>query len=487
MNKPEISHRESLDGGPRCLRILLVSTADLSGGAEISAWHLFNAYRRQGHNCRLAVGNKRSNDPDVVSIPKDSCRNAWARLWIDAQKKLVSLAADRRGVTRLQNLLRLIGEPHRWLERKRGYEDFDFPASWRLLQLAQSPDIVHCFNLHGGYFDLRVLPWLSRQQPVILDLRDAWLLSGHCAHSFGCERWKTGCGECPDLTIYPAIARDGTATNWRRKREIYSQSQVYVCTPCQWLMRKVEKSMLAPAIIESRVIPTGVDINVFHPADKSAMRSALNLPQEAKILLFAANGIRRNIWKDYNTLQAAVIQIAERLREAKIHLIALGEEGSTERVDAAVVHFVAHQKNPEDVARYYQAADVYVHAARVDTFPRTVLEALACAVPVVASQVGGIAEQIKGWQGLNCYSELNCHSVDDATGVLVPIGAPEAIAESVQRLLTDETLRWRISKNAATDARERFNLERQAARYLDWYEELTDKNAARPSRITSAL
>jgi glycosyltransferase involved in cell wall biosynthesis len=326
-----------------------------------------------------------------------------------------------------------------------------------------------------------LLPWLSRKKPLILDLRDAWLLSGHCAHSFGCERWKTGCGACPDLTIYPAIDHDGTAYNWRRKRDIYAQSRIYVCTPCQWLMRKVEQSMLAPAVIESRIIPTGVDLNVFRPADKLAVRRALNLPQEAKILLFAANGVRRNIWKDYSALQAAVILIAKQLREERIHLVALGEGSSTEQIGGAVVHFVAHQKDPKDVARYYQAADVYVHAAKADTFPRTVIEALACALPVVGTEVGGIPEQIKGWQGLNCYSELNCHSMDDATGVLVPAGNPAAIADSVQNFLTDEPLHCQISKNAWRDARERFDLEQQTARYLDWYKELTGKAVASPS------
>jgi hypothetical protein len=58
----------------------------------------------------------------------------------------------------------------------------------------------------------------------MLTLHDAWLLSGHCAHSFDCQRWKTGCGECPDLDVYPASPRDATACNWRRKREILAEA-----------------------------------------------------------------------------------------------------------------------------------------------------------------------------------------------------------------------------------------------------------------------
>jgi len=69
---------------------------------------------------------------------------------------------------------------------------------------------------------------------------------------------------------------------------------------------------------------------------------------------------------------------------------------ATERIGQAEVKFVPYQSSPEDVAKYYQIADVYVHAARADTFPNTVLEALACGAPVVATAVGGIPEQIKG-------------------------------------------------------------------------------------------
>ena len=109
--------------------------------------------------------------------------------------------------------------------------------------------------------------------PTVLTLHDAWLLSGHCAHSFDCERWKTGCGECPDLTIEPAIRRDATADNWVRKRDIYARSRLYVATPSPWLMGRVEQSMLAPAVEQARVIPNGVDLSVFRPADKRSIRA----------------------------------------------------------------------------------------------------------------------------------------------------------------------------------------------------------------------
>ncbi|MCZ7547074.1 MAG: glycosyltransferase [Anaerolineae bacterium] len=242
------------------------------------------------------------------------------------------------------------------------------PGTRRLLQLPpQKPDIVHAHNLHGDYFDLRALPWLSEQTPVVLTLHDAWLLSGHCAHAFACTRWETGCGQCPDLTIPPAIARDATAFNWRRKRRVYARSRLYVATPSRWLMDRVARSMLAPAIAEARVIPNGVDLTVFAPADRRAARAALGLPPDDTTLLFMAQP--ENPWKDHATLRAALPRIAERLRGAAVRFVALGMDAPAEQIGAAALTYAPFTRDPATLARYYQAADVYMHATKADTFP----------------------------------------------------------------------------------------------------------------------
>jgi glycosyltransferase involved in cell wall biosynthesis len=383
-------------------------------------------------------------------------------MWHKVQGRLQRLGI--RGAPRVAGWLALLGEPQRFLDKYRGVEDFHYPGTASLLDLVpHRADVVHAHNLHGEYFDLRYLPWISQRVPVVLTLHDAWLLSGHCAHSFECERWKTGCGECPDLTIYPAIRRDATAHNWERKRDVYAKSRFYVATPSQWLMEKVEQSMLAPAVVDARVIPNGVDLSVFQPADRQAGREAMGIPSDARVLLFTANVIRRNIWKDYETMRAAIALVAERLERGAVLFIALGEDAPTERIGSGEVRFVAYLKDPEAVASYYQAADVYVHAAHADTFPNTVLEALACGTPVVATSVGGIPEQIE----------------EGVTGFLTPPGDARAMTARIVQLLSDNALRERFAAAAADSARRRFDLTSQVDSYLAWYWELTSRHRSR--------
>jgi glycosyltransferase involved in cell wall biosynthesis len=463
----------------RQLRVLHVSTADRSGGAERMAWSLFRAYRERGHKSWLAVGYKKTDDPDVLVIPNGDRRlPLWHRADDGVQRGVSWLANNIPGGWRLRNYYKALRHPRQAIEQSLGLESFHHPGTWKILNLLPGkPDVLHCHNLHGYYFDLRVLPWLSRQVPVILTLHDTWLLSGHCAHSLDCERWRTGCGRCPYPSIYPAIRRDATAYNWRRKQKIYTKSRFYVTTPSQWLMRKVEQSMLAPAVVEARVIANAVDLSVFRPYDRQQARMGLSLPPNpnTKILLFSANGIRRNRWKDYQTMRAAVALVAECLQGQEVLFIALGEDAPAERIGQAEIRFVPYQKDLGTVARYYQAADVYVHAARAEVWGLTITEALACGTPVVATAVGGISEQVKELEssdGAFGHLDLTRYGLNDATGILVAAGDARGMAFGVERLLRDKSLRLRMGENAARDAVKRFDLQRQADDFLRWYQEI---------------
>jgi glycosyltransferase involved in cell wall biosynthesis len=463
--------RSPTDAMPERRNILQVSTADERGGAEGVARNLLREYRARGHRSQMAVGFKCTDEPDVFVIPNDAERNAWGRFWLSASARLGSNGA--RGSRRAAHLAYMIGRPAKQVNQWLGIEDFQFAGTRRIVAMADGPDIVHCHNLHGGYFDLRALQWLSSQLPVVITMHDAWLLSGHCVHSFDCERWETGCGSCPDLTLYPAVSRDATAHNWKRKRRIYAASKLNVATPCQWLMDKVKRSILTEGTESARVIPHGVDLKHFRPIPRSEARAHLGLADDVDVLLFAANGVRRNVWKDYVTMRAAVGRVAEQMRGRNIVFIALGDVGPSEAIGAAEVRFVPYQRDPDAVARYYSAADLYIHGTRADTFPNVILEALACGTPVIGTAVGGVPEQIKGYGALGSrVHPLNTHTGNEATGMLVPAGEPEAMAHGISSMLLDTALRRALSANAVEDARQRFDLQRQVTDYLQWYCEI---------------
>jgi glycosyltransferase involved in cell wall biosynthesis len=225
-------------------------------------------------------------------------------------------------------------------------------------------------------------------------------------------------------------------------------------------MQKVQASPIFAGVAGARVIPNGVDLALFRPAPRERVRAELGLDPEGRVLLFAANGIRKNPFKDFETLRATLARLGARHLGEKVLFLALGEAAPPERVGDALLRFVPLERDPARVARYYQAADLYLHAAREDTFPSTILEALACGTPVVATSVGGIPEQVD----------------DGRTGFLVEARDAEALARGAHTLLVDADRRARMSAAAREAACDRFDLDRCASEYLSWYRALTCKS-----------
>ncbi len=465
---------------PGPLRIVQVNTSDIGGGAERVALQLHAEYRRAGHDAQLAVGFRRSNAAGVFRLRHEDAAppsRAWAWQAFAALQPLYRRVPGGRALCRAAHWL---AAPEGRIARRAGFEDFDYPGAWTLP--AANADVIHAHNLHGGYFDLRAVPTLSRCTPFVLTLHDAWLAAGHCAHSLGCERWRSGCGDCPDLGIYPAIRHDQTAANWRRKREILAASQIHLAAPSRWLMERFDWLIAHRSVLSHRVIPNGVDRRIFRPASepRAALRSRLQLPRDAHIVLFAANGLRRNRFKDLDTLRAAVARASTRL-ETPLLLLALGEAGADERLERAHVRYLPPTADPSTVASLYQAANLYLHAAHADTFPNTILEALACGTPCVATAVGGIPEQI-----------VDLHAArgsDQPTGRLVPPRDSPALAAAIGELLTNDNLWQRLAQNAAADAALRFDLEAQARAYLDWFREIlaAERSLAQPHGASRPL
>ena len=408
----------------RPLTVVQLSTFDTGGGAEKAAFSLHRIYREMGHRSILVVGGKRADDPDVLAIDNSG---RWRGLG------LVKAAAEK--------LL--------------GWQYLSFPGSGRLAELVGRPwDVLHAHNLHGGYFDLAALPALSRLAPTILMMHDNWLQTGHCACHLACPRWQTGCGRCPDLGIYPGIPRDGTRFNWRRKRRLLCSSRLWLTAPSQSLLDEAQRSLLAGK--PARLVRNGVDLEVFSPGSRSEARTALGLPQDAPLLLFAATDALTNPFKDGATLLAALTQLVR--SKPGVRLVALGGRTMPEGYQPLANSVIARpfEADPRKVTLYYRAADVLAHATRADSAPLSILESLACGLPVVASRVGGIPEYVE----------------DGKTGLLVPPGQAPALAAALRRVIEDRALAAELSRNGLAAARQRYHLRDQARSYLEWYREL---------------
>jgi glycosyltransferase involved in cell wall biosynthesis len=368
------------------------------------------------------------------------------------------------GVWRMRHGLNNAADGHYRIEQEHGYEHCHDPGTYRLFNLPpERPDILHMHNLHGYYFDLRALPWLSRRVPVIVNLRDGWLLGGHCACPIECERWRTGCGDCPHLDGYPAVKRDATAVNWQRRRAIFARSRLYVTAPSQWLMDRAQASTLNG--VEYRMIPNGIDLTVFNPGNRSAAREALALPQDAHIVLLSSH----SKFMDYPTMETALARLRS-IGRSPLLFICLGSKAESRRIGEGQIVSVPVVEDAARLAQYYRASDVFLLAKKYEAFGKMVAEAMACGTPVVATAVGGIPEIVE----------------DGTSGYLTPQADSGAMAEAVQRLLQDAALRTRMGAAAAQRARQ-FALEKQVDAFMTWYREILDHNDGKPQAFKGSF
>jgi glycosyltransferase involved in cell wall biosynthesis len=109
-----------------------------------------------------------------------------------------------------------------------------------------------------------------------------------------------------------------------------------------------------------------------------------------------------------------------------------------------------------DVPRLLQQSDVCVLPSYWEGFGNVVLEAMAVGTPIVATSVGGIPEMI----------------TNGDTGLLVPPSDPDALAEAIERLLDDSSLRERIRINACRLVANNFDVRHMVAQYEAWYSAL---------------
>ena len=309
------------------------------------------------------------------------------------------------------------------------------------------PDIIHLHNIHGGYFQTNLLQKLSKIAPVVWTFHDMFPITGHCAYSFECEKWKSGCGNCERLDIYPSIKKDRTTPLWDHKNNIFNSADFTIVTPSLWLKKCVEESFLKNKDI--RLIYNGIDLKNFKKTDKSEARKALKLPENKKIILFSADGGVKNPFKGGEF----VFQAFEKLKNRNdILFLNIGGESGQNSENWFDFGYV---KETKIMAMLYSAADIYLFPTLADNCPLTAIESLACGLPVVTFETGGVPEIVE----------------NNKSGFVVEYKNGEMLTSALEKLLNDDDLRERMAENAV-QASKKFSSERMALEYLQLYEEL---------------
>lgn len=320
---------------------------------------------------------------------------------------------------------------------------------------AIDPDIIHIHNIHGYFLNYPIFfDYLkSSRVKVVWTVHDCWLFTGHCYHYsyIGCDRWKRGCGHCPQRGAFPrSLLIDRSRRNFTDKRLCFTsipKDRLTIVTVSDWMRSEMAESFFRD--YPFKVIHNGIDTSVFRPNDAGSMRRKLGITPDKKIIIGLAS-----IWSREKGLDDFIAMA--KLLHPDEQIVLVGIDSKTAKQLPASIKWIRRTENVDLLAELYSTATAFVNPTWQDNYPTVNLEAIACGTPVVTYRTGGSVE-----------------SITPATGRIIRQGDVKGLIEAVREIDS-------IGKDAfRTPCREyalaNFRKEDRYRDYLRLYEDLLEE------------
>ena len=409
------------------MNVLQVSMRDLIG-ERFNGYRLHLSLRERGHDARMLVLYREGHDPSVQGHPR----------WVGPLERGL-YAAER--ISSLQGLLSPIA--------------LTFP----MRDGFRRADLVHWHLVYPHYISVPLMPFLAGRRPTVWTIHDPWPTTGHCVHPSECERWRTGCGKCPDLKRNFTVWMDTTALLWKAKRAAFRRMAVTLVAPSRWIASRAQASPLI-AHWPCHVIPPGLDLGTWRLLDRADCRGRLGIPPEARTIAFRMpSGQKQQVSKGIPWLKEALRRLGT---ERPIHLIVFEEKGHLAEFEGRFrIHELGWLTEVPRMAEAYTAADLFLMPSVAENAPTMALEAMACGTPVIASDTTGMPEMVRA----------------PVAGLVVPLGDAEALAQATQRLLDDDGRRAAMGAEARRIVEAEHGYDRYVDRHLALYESVLARTA----------
>lgn len=413
------------------MKVLLVSTAERTGGGAIAARRLLTALNQSGIGASMIVRDKQSNMPAVIPLG-----HKWLGKWRFAWERFVIWCNN---LFSRRNLFKVS-------IANTGFDITGLPAF-------RQADIIHLHWVNQGMLSLDdIRRILESGKPVVWTMHDMWQCTAICHYAYTCGRFRTECKQCPFLR-FPG-EHDLANRVFVKKERLFQDHIIHIATVSRWLERQVQESALLRHC-PTCVIPNTLPLSEFRILDRMECRRRLGVPTDRKIILFGAARVDDPI-KGFPIVLEAIRRLLGRhpSYSDKLHLVTFGTY-KQEKPAFPVEHTdMGWVKDNVTLSTLYSAADIAVSASLYETFGQTLIEAQACGCIPVSFGNSGQSDIIRHRQN----------------GYIADYLSTMSLSEGMHWGLTEGA---KISKDALREeVVGRYSAEVVAAQYRTLYEQL---------------
>ena len=419
------------------MRVLIINTAEKIGGPSIAANRLMVALRNNGIQAKMLVRDKQTNNITVIELKKSLwkiCQFIWERfiIWIANFFK-----GDNLFEIDIANTGTNISS----------YPEF------------KQAEIIHLHWINQGMLSLKdIHRIINSGKPIVWTMHDMWPFTGICHYSGECQKYMSQCEHCPIL--YKGHKKDLSYQIFHKKEKILKESNINFVACSQWLEKMAKKSYLLKDLSVTN-IPNAINTNLFKPREKTKSKEKLGLPLDKKLLLFGSvktTDKRKGI--DYLVETCQILSSIQPEFCKKLGVVILGKQSELyQSLFPFPIYSMGYINDEKELVDIYNAVDLYVTPSLQDNLPNTIMEAMACGVPCVGFNVGGIPEMIDHLH--NGYVADYKSAEDFANGIYW------ALSESEYQSLSEEACRKVVSSYSESAI---------AKKYIEIYNKITGEH-----------
>jgi len=342
------------------MKIVFINTTDNKGGASDLALSLKDGLKKQGHEVTIFVRSKYSQDPDIIPI-----------------KGSPSLITKWLSKITGKDIGSYISNKLHWLLSN----DIEFFNNRSLLESKElkEADVVHCHNLHGIYFNLKLLEKISQQKPIFWSLHDMWAFNAH-------EVWNI------DKSIFveakPHLFFNNRKYLLHKKKNIYKKSKLHLIVASNWILEILKTSILKEQ--PAHLIYNGIKAEEYIAIPKIEARKKIGLPLDKKIISFMAHGGKDNTQKGWKYAEKIIEHYK---KNNNILFLCIGGDPKVDPTNKNIA-YIKYLKKPE-LALYCSASDVFINPSLAENFCLMLITAMSCGLPAVSFSVGIAPEAIE--------------------------------------------------------------------------------------------